>query len=87
MISSNSFELRASAQLLSTVFSSPFLTRGGLLLLGGIILPLAFPSVYGACASLALAFAGEILGRYLFFVTVVPKNMAASYLYQGKAAA
>ena len=28
----------------------------------------------------ALALAGEILSRYLFFVSVVPKNMAAPYL-------
>ena len=61
--------------------------RGALLLLGGIILPLAFPNAYGAYVSLVLALAGEILSRYLFFVSVVPKNMAASYLYQGKAAA
>jgi DMSO reductase anchor subunit len=85
--SSKSFELRASAQLLSTVFASRFLARGALLLLGGIILPLSFPNVFGAYVSLALAFTGEILGRYLFFVSVVPKNMAASYLLQGKAAA
>jgi DMSO reductase iron-sulfur subunit len=87
LTSSDSFELRASAQLLSTVFSSRFFARGAMLLLGGIILPLAFANVYGAYASLALALTGEILGRYLFFVSVVPKNMAASYLFQGKAAA
>jgi len=87
LTSSDSFELRASAQLLSTVFSSRFFARGALLLLGGIILPLSFPNVYGAYAALALALAGEILGRYLFFVSVVPKNMAASYLFQGKAVA
>ena len=87
LTSSESFELRASAQLLSTVFASRFFVRAALLLLGGIVLPLAFPNAPGACASLALAFAGEILGRYLFFVSVVPKNMAASYLFPGKAAA
>lgn len=86
LISSHSFELRASAQLLSTMFASRSLMRGALLLLGGIILPLSFPNVFGACVSLVLTFAGEILGRYLFFVSVVPKNMAASYLYQEKAA-
>jgi len=85
--SSESFELRASAQLLSTVFASRFFVRGALLLLGGIVVPLSFPNAYGAYVSLLLALAGEILSRYLFFVSVVPKNMAASYLYQGKAAA
>jgi len=73
--------------LLSTVFASRFFARSTLLLLGGIVLPLAFPNAFGAYASLALAIAGEILGRFLFFVSVVPKNMAASYLFQGKAAA
>jgi DMSO reductase anchor subunit len=87
LTSSDSFELRASAQLLSTIFSSLYFTRGGLLLLGGIIAPLFAPNIYGAYAALVLSLAGEILGRYLFFVSVVPKNMAASYLYQGKAAA
>jgi len=33
------------------------------------------------------ALAGEILGRYLFYVGVVPKNMAASYVASGKEAA
>lgn len=87
LTSSDSFELRASAQLLSTVFASRFFARGALLLLAGIVLPLALPNTLGAYLSLALAFAGETLGRYLFFVSVVPKNMAASYLFQGKAAA
>lgn len=85
--SSDSFELRASAQLLSILFATRFFVRGALLLLGGIVLPLAYPNTYGVYASLVLALTGEILGRYLFFVSVVPKNMAASYLYQGKAAA
>jgi DMSO reductase anchor subunit len=87
LTSSDSFELRASAQLLSTVFASRLFARGALLLLGGIVLPLAFPNAFGAYVSLALVLAGEILSRYLFFVSVVPKNMAASYLFQGKAAA
>jgi DMSO reductase anchor subunit len=87
LTSSDLFELRASAQLLSTIFASQYFIRGALLLLGGVVVPLFAPNIYGAYASLALALAGEILGRYLFFVSVVPKNMAASYLYQGKAAA
>jgi len=87
LTSSDSFELRASAQLLSTVFASRFFTRGALLLLGGIVLPLSFPNAFGAYASLALTLAGETLSRYLFFASVVPKNMAASFLFQGKAAA
>jgi hypothetical protein len=58
-----------------------------LLILGGIILPLQSRSMAGLTSALALAFCGEILGRYLFFVSVVPKNMAASYLGSHKAAA
>jgi hypothetical protein len=30
--------------------------------------------------ALVLAFAAEIVGRYLFYVSVVPKNVAAPYL-------
>jgi len=45
------------------------------------------PTSFVTYASLALALGGEILGRYLFFVSVVPKNMAASYLSAGEAAA
>jgi formate dehydrogenase iron-sulfur subunit len=87
MTASDSFELQASARLLSTVLAYPFLARGALLLLGGIVLPPLWPTAFGTYASLALALAGEILGRYLFFVSVVPKNMAASYVSAGKAAA
>jgi len=37
--------------------------------------------------ALAVALSGEILGRYLFFVSVVPKNMAAPYVVAGSMAA
>lgn len=87
MTASDSFELQASARLLSTSLASRFLARGVLLILGGIVLPLLWPTTFGTYASLALTFGGEIFGRYLFFVSVVPKNMAASYLSAGKAAA
>ena len=80
MTASDSFELQASARLLSTMLASKFLARGALLIFGGIVLPLLLPTSFGTYASLALALGGEILGRYLFFVSVVPKNMAASYL-------
>jgi len=87
LTASDSFELQASARLLSTTLASSFLGSGALLCLGGIILPLFVPSWAGACASLLTVLAGEVLGRYVFFVSVVPKNMAASYLSTGKAAA
>jgi formate dehydrogenase iron-sulfur subunit len=87
LASSDVFELKASARLLSGWLRSPLLLRSGLLILGGIILPLQSQGVAGLAAALALSFFGEVLGRYLFFVSVVPKNMAASYLGSHKAAA
>ena len=87
MTASDLFELQASARLLLTTLASRFLARGALLIFGGIVLPLLWPTTFGTYASLALTLGGEILGRYLFFVSVVPKNMAASYLSAGKAAA
>ncbi len=87
LTASDTFEAQASGRLLSTTLASYFLGRGALLVMGGIALPLFLPTELGACVSLALALGGEILSRYLFFVSVVPKNMAASYLSSGKAAA
>src|SRR5207237_7240548 len=75
MTASDSFELQASARLLSTVLASKILTRGVLLIVSGIVLPLLLPTSLGLWTALALALCGEMLGRYLFFVSVVPKNM------------
>ena len=91
-IASDSVELKGTARLLSTVLRRTLLIRGVLLALGAIALPLL---VSGSGASpvlvmvlaLALALGGEILGRYLFFVSVVPKHMAAPYLAAGSEAA
>ncbi len=72
-------------------FKKTFITRLGLLVLGSFIFPFAiFASLQdgnlndGKFAVLtlvcfALSFAGELLGRYLFFVTVVPKNIPGSF--------
>jgi len=87
LVSSEAFELKASARLLSTQLRSLLLLRSALLIIGEIILPLQSRSATGLNSALVLAFSGEILGRYLFFVSVVPKNMAASYLGSHKAAA
>jgi len=87
LVGSDTVELKASARLLCTQLRSLLLVRTALLIVGGIILPLQSRSLAGLDAALALAFSGEILGRYLFFVSVVPKNMAASYLGSHKAAA
>ena len=79
LIASDSFELQASARLLSTTLAKTFLLRGALLLAGGIALPLSGLPV-GRFANLFLAFAGEMVGRHLFYVSVVPQNIAAPYL-------
>ena len=79
LIASDTFELQASARLLSTTLAKTFLLRAALLFAGGIALPLLGIGVL-RFAALALAFAGEIVGRYLFYVSVVPKNIAAPYL-------
>lgn len=86
MIASESFELQASARLLSTTLAKTFLLRCALLIAGGIILPLSGLGL-ARFAALALAFAGEIVGRYLFYVSVVPKNVAAPYLVAQEGAA
>ena len=84
---SDAFELRASSLLLSGQFRSVFLLRLGILIVAGILAPMLFASSTPAiAAAFALALAGEWLGRWLFFVTVVPKNMAAAFS-MGKAAA
>ena len=85
---------KGTARLLSTVLAGRLLLRGVLLAVGAVALPLivvgaacwlgaAVPAVRGARWP-ALALAGEILGRYLFFVSVVPKHLAAPYIAVGK---
>lgn len=82
-ISSDSFELQASGRLLSTTLARPFLIRGALLLAGGVAFPLS-GSRFPWLAAFPTVLAGEILGRYIFYVSVVPKNMAAPYLADGR---
>jgi DMSO reductase anchor subunit len=82
-IASDRPELRGTARLLSTVFAKHFLLRGVFLALGAVVLPMV--SVHAAIC-LGFALAAEILGRYLFFVTVVPTHMATPYLVESEAA-
>jgi len=84
---SEQFELRASALLLSGRLRDAFLTRLGLIIVAGIVLPLLMSSTTAALATLVLALVGEWLGRWLFFVSVVPKNTAAAFTAPGRAAA
>jgi len=96
LIASESLELKGTARLLSTVLRRHLVFRGCLLALGGVVMPLLIasrtdlPSTASALligASLVLAMGGEILGRYLFFVSVVPRQMAAAYLSAAREAA
>ncbi len=87
LTASDSFEMKASGRLLSTALGTQFLFRNALLVCGGIILPLIASARLGVCAAFVIAFCGEILGRYLFFVSVVPKNIAAPYLSASREAA
>jgi DMSO reductase iron-sulfur subunit len=85
-------ELRGTARLLSTVLARRLLARGVLLAAGALALPLiaAGPADAGRfvpLGALLLALAGEILGRYLFFVSVVPTHLAAPYVAAAREAA
>jgi Fe-S-cluster-containing dehydrogenase component/DMSO reductase anchor subunit len=73
-------ELQASARLLATVLRPRLVARGVLLAAGAIALPLFTSNQAALVVSLLLATAAEILGRYLFFVSAVPKHMTAPYL-------
>jgi formate dehydrogenase iron-sulfur subunit len=80
---SEEFERQATARLLSNDMSKQFLARLALTAIGGVALNLAgYPEV-----GFVFAFVGEILGRYLFFVSVVPKNMAMTFFGQQQEAA
>lgn len=92
-------ELQDSARLLVRRFKAHFLVRIGLLIFGSFVLPVFLFNVLttsqavsgrvltafaGVCFLTALL--GEFLGRYLFFVTVVPKNMPGSFFTRHGAA-
>lgn len=74
------FELRASSLLLSGRLRNLFLTRLAVLVaVAGVLLPPVAIDGWTVTAAFAAALAGEWLGRYLFFVSVVPKNIAAAF--------
>jgi DMSO reductase anchor subunit len=76
---SEAFELRASSLLLSGRLQSLFLTRLAILAVAGVLLPLLATHGWIIPAAFVVTLAGEWLGRYLFFVSVVPKNIAAAF--------
>jgi DMSO reductase anchor subunit len=72
-------ELIASWQLLSSVLLNKLLLRVGLFAAGVLFLLLG--DRLGSCvAGLLLLLACEFISRYLFFVSVVPSNIASGYL-------
>ena len=83
LVRSDEFEKQASSRLLSGVLARLFLLRLALLVVGGVALPLAGHAAMGFC----VACGGETIGRYLFFVSVVPKNMAMSFFGEHREAA
>ena len=76
---SSRYELYASWQLLSTVLLNKLLLRGALLVTGTLVAAFG-QSAWARFAGLVLILCGEFLGRYLFFVSVVPTNIASGYL-------
>jgi len=87
LVAAEGIEMRSTARLLSTTLALPSLLRCALLAGGGIVLPLAGAGPVMSAACVALALIGELLGRYLFFVSVVPKHMATPYVAMGSEAA
>jgi formate dehydrogenase iron-sulfur subunit len=77
---SETVELRASATLLSTRFATHLLSRGALLALGAIALPLFSSNPIALWIAFLATLASETLGRYLFFVSAVPTHMTTPYL-------
>jgi formate dehydrogenase iron-sulfur subunit len=73
------FELRSSSVLLAGRLRARFILRLLALIVAGILIPLAADSRWLLNVAFAAAVAGEFLGRYLFFVSVVPKNIAAAF--------
>lgn len=83
---SDKFELLATGKLIRFHLFPRFCVR--LLLLTTVILTANRAEFHPwlSLLSLIAAIASEFLGRYLFFVSVVPKNMAAPYIRQERAA-
>lgn len=84
---SEAFELRSSSLMLSGRLQNLFVTRLAVLGAAGMLVPLV--SAYGwmTAFGFAAALSGEWLGRYLFFVSVVPKNIAAAFTSGGRGVA
>jgi formate dehydrogenase iron-sulfur subunit len=86
LLRSRQFELRAAGELLRFRFLPLFVGR--LCGLAAVTTALIVPDehLWARLLCLAASIAIELGGRYLFFVSVVPKNMAAPYLRESRAA-
>jgi formate dehydrogenase iron-sulfur subunit len=80
MSGADAIELKASSKLLATRFRAHLIARGVLLAVGAIALPLFTSHVIALWISVGFALAAETTGRYLFFVSAVPKHLTAPYL-------
>ena len=92
-VASDSLELKGTARLLSTVLAGRLVLRGILLAIGAIALPMLAtgladgPGRLLMLVALVVALAAELIERYLFFVSVVPKHLAAPYIASASEAA
>jgi Fe-S-cluster-containing dehydrogenase component/DMSO reductase anchor subunit len=92
-VASDSPELKGTAHLLSTVLAGRLVARGILLGVGAIALPMLAtgltdgPGQLLMGVALIVALAAELFERYLFFVSVVPKHLAAPYIASASEAA
>jgi len=87
-------EQKASSWLLIHHFRNQFLLRIGLLIVGNFFIPLTIVLILLSgkvsllfflslsIISFIFSLCGELLGRYLFFVTVVPKNIPGGFFTQ-----
>jgi formate dehydrogenase iron-sulfur subunit len=73
------YELRASSLLLSGRLQNLLVIRLAVLGVAGVLVPLVTTRGWIIGAAFGAALAGEWLGRYLFFVSVVPKSIAAAF--------
>lgn len=78
---SSSHQLYGTWQLLSTTLANKALLRIALLIAGVSIVDMG-SSLPLRIAALLLILSGEFLGRYLFFVSVVPTSIASGFLMQ-----
>jgi hypothetical protein len=98
---SDTLALRGTARLLSSVLAKKLIVRAAALLLGAVAMPLIAAPISGPAfggsapitvqgfaliGGLVCAIASEILGRYLFFVSVVPQHQALPYVGLGSEA-